>query len=536
MSKRTPSIPPADRAIFASLYRSITEEMGGVLRRTAYSPNIKERRDFSCALFDADGAMVAQAAHIPVHLGAMPMSVAAVLSAAPDLRAGDVIMLNDPYAGGTHLPDITLVSPVLHGKHRAALLATRAHHADVGGVSPGSLPLATEIYQEGLRIPPVPLARGGVVDEDRVRLLCANVRTPEEREGDLRAQLAAHRLGEQRLTEALDQHGRARIRAGMQSLLDHGREVMQSVIRAIPDGTYRFEDQLDGDGIDPAPLPIRAAITIRGARARVDFAGSSPACAGSLNAVEAITRSAVTYCFLCLAATPSRLHGEPIDDPPLNAGCFRAIEVEAPRGSLVNAEPPHAVAGGNVETSQRIVDVVFGALAHALPDIIPAASQGTMNNLTLGGRDPARGRSFAYYETIGGGMGARPDRPGLDAVQTHMTNTLNTPVEALEFAAPLRVRRLEIAARTGGSGRHRGGHGIRRELDILAPCTGTLLTDRRDSAPYGLAGGRPGTSGRNTLTRANRTRTLPGKTRLDLQPGDTLSLRTPGGGGHGHTS
>ena len=530
---RAKKFDAADATFFASLFTSIAEEMGVTLARTAYSPNIKERRDYSCAVFDAGAHLIAQAAHIPVNLGAMPMSVRAAVDAFGELQPGDVVMLNDPYAGGTHLPDITLVTPLDDG---LGYLATRAHHADVGGMSPGSLPLSREIYQEGLRIPPVKLRDAGRDNQAVIDMLLANVRTPHEREGDLRAQLAAHQTGTQRITEAIERHGRKTLAVQMQQLLDYGRRAMHTVIERIPDGTYRFDDVLDGDGAVDEPIPIRVAIAIKGDTATVDFNGTGAACVGSLNAVEAITRSAVYYCFLCLLVTPSPLLGEAgaMADPPLNSGCFGPLTIAMPDDSVVNAKPPHAVAGGNVETSQRIVDVVFGALAAALPDIIPAASQGTMNNLTLGGVDTRTGKPFAYYETIAGGMGARPNGDGIDAVQVHMTNTMNTPAEALEYAYPFRLVHYGIADGTGGNGTHRGGHGVRRDIMLLSAARGALLTERRESRPYGLAGGDAGAVGVNRIVHADgRIEPLPGKATLDLQPGDTISVQTPGGGGWG---
>ncbi len=575
-------LDPADLAFFGNLFTSIAEEMGASLIRSAYSPNIKERRDCSCALFDAAGRLVAQAAHIPVHLGAMPASVRAALAAFPKLVAGDAVLLNDPFAGGTHLPDLTIVTPVFaagsdqagsrglqparsrgyqparSGQPPLAYLASRAHHADVGGMTPGSLPLSREIYQEGLRLPPVKLREGGRVNRAVVDLLRANSRTPVEREGDLRAQLAAHDVGTVRMIETVERHGLAKLRRQMAALIEYGERLMGALIAHMPNGVYLFEDVLDGDGLGSGPIKIRVRLTVRGRRAVVDFAGSDPACAGNLNAVEAITCSAVYYCFLCLLVTTSGAHSGPSTchgrvgresgsgatahravahgetiNPPLNAGCFAPIRVIAPRGTIVNAGPPHAVACGNLETSQRIVDVVFGALALAVPDVVPAASQGTMNNLTLGGVDPSTGQPFAYYETIGGGMGARPGVRGVDGVQVHMTNTLNTPIEALEFSYPMRVERYEIMPGTGGKGKWRGGHGLRRDVRLLCDATGTLLCDRREHAPYGLHGGQPGRVGKNFLIRKGKRRKLSGKVQLDLKEDDLLSIQTPGGGGLG---
>ncbi len=526
----------ADRSFYASLFARIAEEMGGALTRTAYSPNIKERRDFSCALFNAEGQLVAQAAHIPVHLGALPMSVRAALDACSEWNPGDGVLLNDPFTGGTHLPDLTLITP-LHSSPRArkpfAYLATRAHHADVGGISPGSLPISTEIYQEGLRLPPVKLYERGHINEDILRIICANTRTPDERIGDLRAQWSAHEVGGQRMQEVLARHGTRQARLAMQDLLEYGETLMRSTIEQIPDGQYSFTDQLDDDGIGNNPLPIRVAIDISGGDALINFAGTAPTCQGNLNAVEAITQSAVYYCFLCLLVTPSNLHRDKRLNPPLNAGCFRPLTIHAPRGTIVNAEPPCAVAGANVETSQRIVDTVFGALAQALPDVIPAASQGTMNNITLGGTHHRTGQPFAYYETIAGGTGGHPKGKGLDAVQTHMTNTLNTPIEALEFAYPLRVERYALATGSGGRGQHQGGAGILRELRALNAMQGVIISERRTYPPYGLAGGTSGQCGENRLIRKGRTEILPGKVTLDLQAGDRICIRTPGGGGWG---
>ena len=534
MNASSTSPQAADRSYFANLFAGLADEMGVSLGRTAYSPNIKERRDYSCAVFDPDGRMIAQAAHIPVHLGAMPMSVRAAVDACGPLRRGDVVMLNDPFQGGTHLPDITLVSPVCDDTGAPqALLATRAHHADVGGMTPGSLPNSTEIHQEGLRIPPVKFVDQGAINQGILSLLLANVRTPAEREGDLRAQRAAHAVGEARMQEALGRYGADTLRYHMQDLLAYAKTLMESVIRRIPDGAYSFEDSLDPPRPGDRPLVIRAALAIRGKRATVDFAGTDPACASSLNAVEAITRSAVQYCFLCLLCTPSNLTVEAPPTPPLNDGCFAPIRIRIPAGSLVAADWPHAVAGGNVETSQRIVDVVFGALAQALPRIIPAASQGTMNNLTLGGTHPHTHRPFAYYETVGGGAGALPDQHGVDAVQVHMTNTLNTPIEALEFAYPMRVESYRIRTGSGGKGTHRGGHGIVRSIRLLCDAEGALLSQRRVQGPYGLQGGQAGAPGRHDLIRNGKASPLPPSCTLHLRAGDLIRLQTPGGGGHG---
>jgi len=517
--------------ILLELYRhrftGVAEEMGETLRRTSYSPNIKERLDFSCALFDAKGGLVAQAAHIPVHLGAMPASVSAALDAFDDWAPGDVAMLNDPYAGGTHLPDITMISPVFDGANAVRpcfFVATRAHHADVGGMTPGSLPLSTEIYQEGLIIPPVKLHRGGVVNEDLLRLVLRNVRTPDERRGDLAAQRAAHTVGEHGLLALMARHGTAEVKAYAAHLQAYAERLTRAALARWPDGDFAFEDHLILETDDgPQRVPIRVCAHLRGDAVHFDFTGTAPTVEGSFNAVLSITQSACYYVVRCLVD----------EDVPVNAGCFAPVTVTAPAGCLVNARPPAAVAAGNVETSQRIVDVVLGALAAALPSRIPAASQGTMNNLTIGGL-LADGRPYAYYETIGGGMGAAPDADGLHGVHVHMTNTLNTPVEALEMAFPFRITRYALRKGSGGSGRHRGGDGVVREYELLAPATVTMLSERRDTGPWGLAGGQPGAPGRNLLLRTGRIEEiLPSKFTRRLQPGDRLRIETPGGGGFG---
>ncbi|WP_027716372.1 hydantoinase B/oxoprolinase family protein [Desulfuromonas sp. TF] len=517
------SIDPIRLEVLKNRFTSLTEEMGAVLMRTAFSPNIKERRDFSCALFDRRGDMVAQAAHIPVHLGSMPLSVAAALERG-DLFPGDMILLNDPYRGGTHLPDLTLVTPVFFsGDAPDFFLANRAHHADVGGMTAGSLPLSTEIFQEGMLIPPVKIVRGGEIDRELLALMLANVRTPVEREGDLTAQLAANRTGERRLREIVAQYGLEETEGYCRALLDYGARMMADVVAAIPDGTYRFEDVLDDDGAGGDSVPIRCSVTVAGDRATVDFSGCAPQVPGCVNAVQAITLSAVFYVFRLLAP----------EEIPNNAGCMRPIEVRTKPGTVADCIFPAAVAGGNVETSQRLVDVLLGALAEALPGLIPAASCGSMNNLTIGGVDPRSGELFAYYETIAGGAGGSPEGEGASGIQTHMTNTLNTPVEALEHAYPLRVRRYALRDGSGGEGRHRGGEGVVKEVELLGKARITLISERRQTAPYGLQGGGPGRTGRNLLLRDGRERELPAKSTIEGLPGDRLIIETPGGGGWG---
>jgi N-methylhydantoinase B len=617
----TQPIDPAELAIAHALFASVAGEMGVTLGRTAHSPNIKERRDYSCALFDPEGRLVAQAAHIPVHLGAMPAAVQAALSLAP-FAPGDIVILNDPYLGGTHLPDITMVSPVfaqappadagaesadaggkllqppasniqppnpsnlqppasnLQPPTLIGFLASRAHHADVGGISPGSMPIAQELIQEGIVIPPIKLFEAGRLNRAVLDLLLRNMRAPDERRGDLDAQIAAHRTGERRLQEIAarldsgtsgpvhsggsgfqppdprgsdlqprfprgsgfqprfprgsgfqpdreaewEQHPATRTSALMSAIMDYAERMTRHAISRIPDGEYEFEDALDDDGATDDPLPIRVRITVTGDVLHADFTGSAPERPTSINAVAAVTRSALYYVVRCLLD----------ESVPSNDGCFRPVTLTLPERSVVNASPPRAVAAGNVETSQRIVDALLGALAPALPDLIPAASQGTMNNVTIGGWDPERGRPFAYYETIGGGTGGAPAGDGLDAVHSHMTNTLNTPVEALEMTYPFRIAQYAVRPGAGGRGAHRGGNGIVRTWHFLASATLTLLTERRRLAPWGLAGGGPGQTGRNLLQRGGGPpELLPSKTTIPVLPGDRLTVETPGGGAWG---
>ena len=517
-------IHPIEFEVFKNLFLSIAEEMGVTLCRTGFSPNIKERLDYSCAVYDRDGETIAQGDHMPVHLGAMPLSVRAAIDAFA-MDRGDIVMLNDPFHGGTHLPDITLVSPVFLGRERTPsfYVANRAHHSDVGGMTPGSMPVAREIYQEGLILPPVRLVRRGRIDRDIRAIVLANVRTPEEREGDLTAQIAANRVAEARLRDTVARYGRARTMAYATALQDYTARVIRAAIDQIPDGQYAFEDALDDDGFGQVQVRIRAVLTIAGRHAMIDFTGSDPQVSGSVNANFAMTLSACLYAFRCLVG----------EDVLYNAGVARALTVIAPEGSIVNAQRPAAVAGGNVETSQRITDVVLGALGRALPDRLPAASQGTMNNVTLGGTDPRTGRRFAYYETMGGGMGGRKGLAGLSGVHTHMSNTRNTPVEAIEHYLPVRIRQYGLRHGSGGDGAAPGGEGIVREYEMLTETSATILSERRRGRPYGARGGSPGQSGRNTLIRDGREQELPGKVELRLQPGDRLRIETPGGGGYG---
>lgn len=547
-------IDAAELSIAAALFSSVAEEMGVTLGRSAHSPNIKERRDYSCAVFDGAGRLVAQAAHIPVHLGAMPTAVEAALLAvrseprrSPSMRTearvegfapGDTVILNDPYLGGTHLPDITMVSPVFIRRTLIGFVASRAHHADVGGISPGSMPLAEELIQEGVVIPPIKLYERGRLNQGVLDLLLRNMRAPDERRGDLDAQIAAQRTGEARLSQIVSRYGLRRSRRLIDALMDYAERMTRAALSAVPEGEYEFEDFLDDDGVSDERVPIRVRLTIRGGALHCDFNGSSPERPSSINAVAAVTRSAVYYVVRCLleALVPGG------DAVPANDGCFRPVTFTLPERSVVNAGPPRAVAAGNVETSQRIVDAVLGALSRALPQLVPAASQGTMNNVAIGGYlpSPAQGRgaggegSFAYYETIGGGAGASPQRDGLDAVHTHMTNTMNTPAEALEMTYPFRLLEYAVHRGSGGVGRHRGGDGILRTWEFLAPASVTLLTERRTTVPWGLSGGQDGVPGRNRLEHADGTMIdLPSKIELKVEAGDRLTLETPGGGGWG---
>jgi len=517
---------PIELAIFKNALHSIAEEMGATLRRTSFSPNIKERRDYSSALFNQEGQVVAMGDDMPVHLGSMPMSVEAALRSIRFGR-GDIAILNDPFAGGTHLPDITMVAPVFtgRGKQPTFYVANRAHHADVGGSSPGSMGLCREIYQEGIRIPPLKIMTRGTLEQDILALILANVRTPRERDGDLTAQIGACRIGGQRLEELVAKYGYSRVTRNMTNLLDYSERLMRAELKRLPEGEFSAEDFLDDDGITDRPIKIRATIRLdpKRASAHVDFSGTDPQVAGSVNAVYAIAYSATFYVFRCFLP----------EDAAHTAGLMRAVELTIPEGTVVNALPPAAVAGGNVETSQRIVDVLLRALAQLAPMRVPAASSGTMNNLTIGGTDPRNGHPFAYYETIAGGMGARPDRDGVSGVHTHMTNSLNTPIEALEYAYPFRVRSYRYRRDSGGAGKFRGGDGLLREIELLSSAQVTMLGDRRRFAPYGLAGGAPGACGRTTLLGRDRVQELPGKFSLYVPAGTVLRIETPGGGGWG---
>ena len=534
------AVDPISLEVFKNMFISVAEEMGVALQRTAYSPNIKERGDFSCALFNPQGEMIAQAADIPVHLGAMPSSVRAALDVFPNaLQSGDMVILNDPYLGGSHLPDITLIAPVFVeippspnnkggdrriSKQLVGLVANRGHHADVGGMTPGSMPLSTELYQEGTIIPPIKLVRRGRINQEIIQLICRNSRTPEERKGDLAAQMASIRVGETRLQEVVQRYGMADTHEHMSAILDYSERVTRLAFQDIPDGTYQVLDYMDDDGLVDQLVPIAVAVTVAGDEITLDFSGTSPQRPGCINAPAAVTMSACLYVIRCLVG----------DDAPANQGCLRPVNIITPRGTLLNPEPPRGVAGGNVETSQRITDVLLAAFAQALPEFIPAASQGTMNNMIIGGHDPVRERPYVYYETIGGGMGARPTKDGISGIHTHMTNTMNTPIEAMEFAFPLRLKKYALRRGSGGDGKYKGGDGMIREVEFLAPARVTLLSERRKRPPPGYHGGHDGHTGENVLLRGGYEEVqLAGKEILDVEAGDIISMRTPGGGGWG---
>ena len=515
---------PIELEVMRAAFTFVPEEMGVALRRTAYSPNIKERMDASCALFDEDGRMVAQAEHIPVHLGSMPLAVEEVLRDFPGtLREGDQVILNDPYRGGTHLPDITLIRPVFHRDRLAGYVVNRAHHADVGGITPGSMPAeATRLEEEGMVLEPQKFLDRGRERKEALDRIRRETRQPRERLGDLRAQVAANELGARRLRELVDRHGLSRVRGFAHEIMEYSERRVRAAIRILPRGTWAASDFLEGRGEDePERIRIAAEVTIGGSGITVDFAGTDRQVRGNLNAPFAVTLSASYYVLRCLT------------DPeaPPNAGAYEPMRVLAPEGTVVRARSPAAVAGGNVETSQRIADVLFLALAEPLADRVPAQSQGTMNNLTIGATG---GHGFSYYETIAGGEGALPFRDGMDGVHTHMTNTRNTPVEALELGYPLRVEAYRLLPHSGGAGRFRGGDGVLRAVRFLGPAgTASILSERRRLPPKGLSGGEDGRLGRNRLVRRGREIPVPGRATVEIRRGDVVVVETPGGGGWG---
>jgi N-methylhydantoinase B len=539
------TIDPITLEVLRNALESIADEMGAVLKRTSFSPNIKERMDASCAIFDAEAQLVAQAEHVPIHLGSMLRAVRATVDAVGAIDEGDVVIVNDPFTGGSHLPDITIVAPVhvpeghvAEGQATRLLgyVATRAHHADIGGMEPGSMPgKSRELYQEGIIIPAVKLYRRGELQDDVLRLILANVRTPTERRGDLNAQLAALRIGQQRVAELARRNGADLVTAGFAALLDYAERRMRRRLAELPAGTYRAEDFLDDDGWSDEPVKVALAITVTPEKLVLDFAGSSPQRPGNINAVAPMTYSASFFAIKVLT------------DPevPVNAGTFRGVELRLPEGSFLASRPPAAVCAGNTETTQRVADTVLKVCAQFAPERIPAASQGTMNSVIIGGHDPRiadapsgnteGGRPYSYYETIGGGQGGRPMGPGDDGIQCNMTNTMNTPVEALEITYPLRVERYELRQGSAGEGKHRGGNGLIRAIRVLGhEARVSLQCERRRFAPYGLHGGADGKPGRNAALHADGSvEELPGKATLTLGDGEVIIVETPGGGGWG---
>jgi len=527
---RRNTVDPVTLEVLRNALEATADEMGAVLKRTSFSPNIKERMDASCAVFDAQAQLVAQAEHVPVHLGSMLRSVEKTVAAAGGLEDGDVVIVNDPFTNGSHLPDITVVAPVFAEGRHIAYVATRAHHADVGGMEPGSMPgNSHEIYQEGLVIPAVKLYRGGELQDDVMRLILANVRTPEERRGDLNAQLASLRIGERRIRELAQRYGADLVTAGFEAILDYTERRMRRRLAEFPPGTYRGEDFLDDDGSSDEPVRIALAITVTPEKLVLDFAGSSPQRPGNINAVAPMTYSASFFAIKLLT------------DPeiPVNAGTFRNLELKIPEGSVLAARHPAATCAGNTETTQRIADTVLKVCAQFAPDRVPAASQGTMNTIAVGGNDPRAktpgGRPYSYIETIGGGQGGRPMGPGDDGIQCNMTNTMNTPVEALEITYPLRVERYELREGSAGAGKHRGGNGLVRAIRSLDHTARvSLQCERRRFAPYGLKGGADAKPGHNYVVQGNgQVRDEPGKASLSLRPDEIIVVETPGGGGWG---
>ncbi len=510
-------LDPVTLSVLSSSLSGACEEMGAVLIRGAYSSNIKERKDCSTALFDARGNMVAQAEHIPVHLGAMPEAVAAVMAKSP--KPGDVFAINDPYSGGTHLPDITLVSPVSYEREIIGYAVTRAHHSDVGGMRPGSMPSdSREIFQEGVIIPPVRLVENGRYVEDILDLLLANVRTPGIRRGDLRAQIAANNIAEERVRELMERRGGETVLAAFEEVVSYAERRAREAIKKLPDGEHSAEDFLEGDGTTHEDIPIKATVKVSGDSMEIDFEGTSGAVRGNVNCPLSVTRSSCYFALRVLLP----------DDVPANAGTYAPLDIHAPEGSLVNAKKPSAVVAGNVETSNRIADVVLAALYGFAPERIPAQGQGTMNNTIIGGPS---GGGWTYYETIGGGQGASAGGDGPSGVHVGMSNTLNTPVEALELEYPMRVERYELRRGSGGEGEYRGGDGIVRTLRLLEDASLSLLTDRRRHAPKGASSGKAGEPGRNLLNGEG----LSAKVSLELEAGDLVTVETPGGGGYGQT-
>lgn len=507
---------PVALSLFSNRLEAVCEEMGAVLKRTAFSPNIKDRLDFSCAIFDAQGELCAQAAHIPVHLGSMAYAMSGIVSHI-DWRQDDMLVVNDPFLGGTHLPDVTLVSPVVIDNEIVSFVANRAHHADIGAHSPGSMPLSRTLQEEGMIIPPTFIIKAGELDEQVYASLTGIKQNAREGEGDYSAQISANRTGVDRLLQLVTNLSSQGYQQALVELNDYAARLASASLNVIPDGEYRFSDVLDDDGLGNKNIKIELCIQVENGRFNLDFSGTDSQVDGNVNCPVSVAAASVYYVFRCLMPAHT----------PACAGSFRSISINAPEGCLLNAKRPAAVAAGNVETSMRVVDVVCGALGQAVPELFPAAGQGTMNNLAMGSRD--KNSSWDYYETIGGGMGASGVANGLDAVQVHMTNTLNTPIEVLEMSYPLRVTEYAVNLGSGGEGRHRGGDGIIREFTFTRSAQVSLITDRRENAPWGINGGGPGSKGENLLN-GNE---LPGKVSISVSQGDVLTIKTPGGGGWG---
>lgn len=508
------SISAIELAVFISRVEAICWEMGTVLRSAALSPNIKDRLDFSCALFDRNGELFAQAAHIPVHLGSMAFAMRDLVTDA-DWCEGDVLAVNDPYLGGTHLPDVTLVSPIFHAEQLMGFVANRAHHANIGADSPGSMPISTRLEQEGIVIPPTLIVRGHEVDEEVMTDIVAAA--GEDLAGDFAAQISANRVGVERFCALIESLGVAFVEAGIDEINSYGERLTRSALKKLPAGTYNFTDVMDEDGCGTENIVIAVSVEVSEAGIAVDFTGTAGQVKGNLNCPLSVAAAAVFYAIRCVLP----------EDTPACAGAFRSVSISAPEGSVVNAKRPAAVAAGNVETSMRIVDVMLGALSKAIPDLIPAASQGTMNNVAMGSH--LTNQPWDYYETMGGGIGGHPELDGASGVHSHMTNTLNTPIESIEMHYPLRVREYSIRRGSGGQGVHPGGDGLCREIEFLDSAEVTILSERRSSQPWGLRGGEAGQPGVNRLDGE----TLPGKCQLTVEAGQVLRIETPGGGGWG---
>ena len=516
MQTSTPTLNPIELSIFASRIEAICDEMGAVLQRTAFSPNIKDRLDFSCAVFDAEGALCAQAAHIPVHMGSMAYAMRFIVQGM-QWREGDMVILNDPYLGGTHLPDVTVIAPLFIQHVLMGFVVNRAHHADIGAETPGSMPISRRLEEEGIIIAPTFLVRDGHINIATLHSITRLTNNSRQTRADFVAQISANRTGLLRLTELVGGMGMLEYQQALVQLNRYAETLAQSTLVSIPDGVYTFEDVMDDDGLGNNDLPIKVTLTVNGHHIHVDFSGTAPQTPGNINCPISVAAAGVYYVFRCLMPAHT----------PNCAGSLSTISLTAPEGSLLNARRPAAVAAGNVETSTRVVDVVMGALAQAIPALIPAASHGSMNNLAMGSHES--GKQWDYYETIGGGMGAGPRGGGLSAVQTHMTNTRNTPTEVLEMNYPIRVRRYQVRHGSGGQGLVAGGDGIIREIEFLQPTTVTLLTERRRHQPWGLQGGEAGARGENWY---NHT-LISGKQCFQVNPGDHLTIKTPGGGGWG---